>query len=154
MLSEQTQPAAVLLQASATRLISVLAALMIAVGGYVHFCLYRHGYRFIPDIGVGFLGQAFASLAVSVSLVAPLRLQVRLGRLRLDGSSLALVMGLGIGLGTLAAFWVSRTSGGLFGFQEHGFNPAPRALIAVVAESGACVLLAALLFGRRRRLPR
>jgi hypothetical protein len=37
------------------RALGVATALLVATGGYVHFCLYRHGYRTIPKIGVGFL---------------------------------------------------------------------------------------------------
>jgi hypothetical protein len=30
------------------RRLSIASAGLILAGGYVHFCLYRHGYQFIP----------------------------------------------------------------------------------------------------------
>jgi hypothetical protein len=47
--------------------------------------------------------------------------------------------------GTLTAFALTRTSGGLFNFQERGLQPAPQALIALVAEVGVLVALGAWL---------
>ena len=47
--------------------------------------------------------------------------------------------------GTLVAFALTRTPGGLFNFQERGLQPAPQALIALVAESAALVVLGAWL---------
>src|ERR1700675_673510 len=44
-------------------------AVLVATGGYVHFCLYRHGYRAIPKIGVGFMLQAVSSAIVVVALL-------------------------------------------------------------------------------------
>jgi hypothetical protein len=43
--------------------------------------------------------------------------------------------------GTLLAFALTRTPGGLFNFQERGLQPAPQALIALVAEAGVLVVL-------------
>jgi hypothetical protein len=43
--------------------------------------------------------------------------------------------------GTLVAFALTRTPGGLFNFQERGLQPAPQALIALVAEAGVLVVL-------------
>ena len=42
--------------------------------------------------------------------------------------------------GTLVAFALTRTPGGLFNFQERGLQPAPQALIALVAEVGVLVV--------------
>src|SRR5204863_3121195 len=44
-------------------------------------------------------------------------------------------------LGTLAAFGLTRTPMGLFNFTERGLQPAPQALIALVAELAAAALL-------------
>jgi hypothetical protein len=51
--------------------------------------------------------------------------------------------------GTLVAFALTRTPGGLFNFQERGLQPAPQALIALVAEAGALVVLGLWLIATR-----
>src|SRR5207248_9364836 len=53
--------------ASTARRLSVASAALILAGGYVHLCLYRHGYRFIPKIGVSFLLQAASSAILAVA---------------------------------------------------------------------------------------
>src|ERR1700724_1801945 len=65
-------------RASTARRLSVVSAVLILAGGYVHFCLYRHGYRFIPEIGVSFLLQ-FTSSAILAAALLVRRGQVRLG---------------------------------------------------------------------------
>jgi hypothetical protein len=56
---------------------------------------------------------------------------------------------IGLSLGTLAALGVAHTPGGLFQFHEIGLRPAPQALVAIVAESLAVLLLSvAMLEGR------
>jgi hypothetical protein len=107
------------------------AAALIAVGGYVHLCLYRHGYRAIPKIGVSFLLTVVASGVLAIGLLA---LQGR-------GDRLARLAGIGLSAGTLAAFAISRTPGGLFNFREIGFQPSPQAALAVLTEGGALLLL-------------
>ena len=52
-----------------SRTVGVITAALVAVGGYVHLCLYRHGYRYIPKIGVSFLLQVIASVAVAGLLI-------------------------------------------------------------------------------------
>ena len=51
------------------RVFAIVTAALVATGGYVHFCLYRHGYRTIPKIGVGFLLQVVTSAIVVVALL-------------------------------------------------------------------------------------
>lgn len=109
-----------------------LSALLIAVGGYVHLCLYRHGYRAIPKIGVSFLLTVLASGVLALGLLV----------LRGRGDRLARLAGIGLSAGTLAAFALSRTPAGLFNFREIGFQPAPQAALAVLTEGGALLLLA------------
>jgi hypothetical protein len=121
--SRKTRPPAAL---------AIVAAVGLAVGGYVHFCLYRHGYRSIPTIGRMFA----ANVAVSAIIAVVLLLRRDLG-LRLAGMAVA--------AGTLAAFGLSRTPGGLFKFQERGLDPSPQALVALVAEVVAFGALAASL---------
>jgi hypothetical protein len=108
-----------------------MSALLIVAGGYVHLCLYRHGYRTIPKIGVGFLLTVIASGVLALGLVA----------LRGDANRLARLAGMALTTGTLVAFAVSRTPAGLFNFREVGFHPSPQAALAVVTEGSALLLL-------------
>jgi hypothetical protein len=131
------------------RTLGVVTAALVAAGGYVHFCLYRHGYRTIPKIGVGFLIQVVASaIVVAALLVGPHRI-ARLARVahltdRLAGALTGLAAA-ALAAGTLAAFALTRTPSGLFNFRERGLQPAPQALIALVAEVGVLVALGAWL---------
>jgi hypothetical protein len=110
----------------------------------VHFCLYRHGYRAIPVIGTGFLIQVISSVAFAVALVVPFGV-LRIGRWVLDPATEVRLGALALSVGTLIAFGLTRRPGGLFNFQERGLQPAPQALIALVAESAALILLTAAL---------
>ena len=130
------------------------AAASIAVGGYVHYCLYRNGFRTIPKIGVGFLLQVITSALVAGALVIGREHVLRLGRLVVRSSVAVWLLGLSLSVGTLAAFGLSHTPMGLFAFREFGWQPAPQAAIALVAELTAVVLLATgLLIDRRRPAP-
>lgn len=92
----------------------------LAVSGVVHGYLYVGGYRAIPTVGPAFLlqGSTFCALAVLILVGGP--------------AWLRLVAAVGAA-GSLVAFGLSRT-GGLFGFIETGWQPAPYAVISVVAE--------------------
>jgi hypothetical protein len=139
------------LQASARRL-SIAAALLLVAGGYVHFCLYRHGYRFIPKIGVSFLLQFLSSaiLAGALLLQGPV---LHVGRHALSSNQLARLSAIGLSVGTLAALAAAHTPAGLFQFHEMGLRPAPQSLIAIGAESLATVvLLIAMLQARHSAL--
>jgi hypothetical protein len=63
------------------RVLAIVTAALVAAGGYVHFCLYRHGYRTIPKIGVGFLLQVVTSMIVVVALLIGPHHVARRGRL-------------------------------------------------------------------------
>jgi hypothetical protein len=104
-------------------------AATLAASGYIHAQLYLDGYRFIHVIGPLFLLQASASFALAALLLlaAPLLLKAAAA---------------GVALGALAGFTASRTVG-VFGFSEHGMQPAPQALLSVLAEVGTLLLLAA-----------
>ena len=126
------------------RTLGVVTAALVAAGGYMHFCLYRHGYRAIPNIGVGFLLQVLTSaIVVAALLIGPHRV-ARMAHVtdRLAGAMTGLAAA-ALAAGTLAAFALTRTPGGLFNFQERGLQPAPQALIALVAEVGVLVALGA-----------
>ena len=131
------------------RVFAIATAALVATGGYVHFCLYRHGYRAIPKIGVGFLLQVITSAIVVVALLVGPHRVARLARaVHLTDWWAGILTGLAaaaLAAGTLVAFALTRTPGGLFNFQERGLQPAPQALIALVAESAALVVLGAWL---------
>jgi len=138
------------------RAFAVATAALVAVGGYVHFCLYRHGYRMIPKIGVVFGLQVLTSALVVVLLLTPHRV-ARLAHVtdRAAGALTELAAA-ALATGTLVAFALTRTPGGLFNFQERGLQPAPQALIALIAESGVLVVVGAWLVTdhlAQRRLP-
>jgi hypothetical protein len=143
------------------RTLGIVTAALVAAGGYVHLCLYRHGYRTIPKIGVGFLLQVVTSAVVVVALLIGPHRVARLARAaHLTDRWAGILTGLtaaALAAGTLVAFALTRTPGGLFNFQERGLQPAPQALIALVAEAGALVVLGAWLLAdyivRRERRP-
>ena len=131
-------------RAAAVQWLSLGAAILVATGGYVHYCLYRNGYRAIPVIGPGFLIQVISSAAIAVALVMPWR-ELRIGHWVIHPATEVRLGALALSAGTLIAFGLTRRPGGLFNFQERGFQPAPQALIALVAESGALILVSAAL---------
>jgi hypothetical protein len=135
------------------RSLSIATAALIATGGYVHFCLYRHGYRTIPTIGVGFLLQVVSSSLVALALVVPWP-ALRVGRVSANPVTATRLAAIALSVGTLVAFWLTRRPGGLFGFQERGLQPAPQALIALVAESAALVLALVTLLVEHHDHPR
>jgi hypothetical protein len=98
-----------------------------------HGYLYLHGYRHIPAVGTGFLvlTSVFVALAILIALGGPAWLH-----------AMALLMS----LGAVGAFALSRTVG-LFGFVEHGWQPAPHAAISLIAEVLTVVLCAVSLRG-------
>ncbi|MCK9925132.1 hypothetical protein MXD61_25230 [Frankia sp. AgPm24] len=107
------------------------AAALLAISGYIHFDLYRDGYRVIPRIGTMFLIQESGSFAVALLLI-------------ISGSFVLRLAAAGLAGGALVGFVLSRTVG-VFGFTERGLNPAPDALNSVLAEVGVLVILTALL---------
>ncbi len=136
------------------RVLRYAAAASIAVGGYIHLCLYRNGFRAIPKIGTGFLLQVVTSALVAGTLLIGRERILQVGRLVVRSSVAVQLSALGLSLGTLAAFGLTRTPAGLFNFQERGLQPAPQALIALVAELVATVLLVStLVLDHLRPLP-
>ena len=120
-----------------------LSAATLAVSGYIHAQLYVDGYRFIHVVGVMFLLQAAASFALAVLLLAGTVLR---------SPALLDLAAAGTAAGALAGFVASRTIG-VFGFTEHGFQPAPKALISVLVEVATLGLLAVVAaLALRRRL--
>lgn len=113
------------------------AAGCLAITGALHAQLYLHGYRALPVVGPGFLLLASGCFAVAVLLVCTTDALPRLA-----AAALA--------FGALAGFTASRTIG-VFGFVEYGFQPAPQALLSVLAEIAALGLLAVPLVARSAR---
>jgi hypothetical protein len=103
-------------------------AVCLAVSGWVHADLYVHGYSQIPVIGPAFLLQASGSFAVAALLL-------------LSNQVVLWVGAAALGAGALIGFALSRTVG-VFGFTETGLQPAPQALISLLAEVAVLVLLA------------
>ncbi|MGW1029834.1 hypothetical protein ACWD4J_40235 [Streptomyces sp. NPDC002577] len=104
-------------------------AATLAAGGYIHAQLYIDEYRFIHIIGPLFLLQAGASFALAALLLTgtpPLLLRAAAA---------------GVALGALGGFTASRTVG-VFGFTERGLQPAPQAVLSLLAETGTLLLLA------------
>jgi hypothetical protein len=115
-----------------TRLLRVAAAVTVAASGYIHAQLYVDGYRYIHVIGAMFLLQAAVSFAVAAILLTAVILRP---------SMLIDVLAAGTTLGALAGFVASRTIG-VFGFTEHGLEPAPQALASILVEITTLALLA------------
>jgi hypothetical protein len=115
------------------------AAVAVAVGGYEHFDLYRHGYHAIHNIGPLFALNVIASAGLAAALVT-----------RRDRATAAVAAVFTVT--SLGAFVLSRTSG-LLGFKETGLQPSPQAPTTLVAEVLALALLATVLLLDRRRIP-
>src|SRR4051794_35859154 len=115
------------------RVLRIVAAVSLLIGGLVHLQLYfGEGYRHAGDdgnIGRSFIANAIAS-AVAAALVFALR------------NVVVRVFGLLVALGTLLAFTITRTSDALFGFKESGLHPSPQAAIALCVEVLAVICLA------------
>ena len=104
-----------------------IAAVLLALSGYIHADLYLHGYRAIPLVGPAFLLQASGSFAIALLLL-------------LGNVFLLRLAAAGLAAGALAGFVVSRTVG-IGTFVERGFDPAPQALISVLAEVAVLAVL-------------
>ncbi|WP_231639494.1 hypothetical protein [Mycobacterium sp. Marseille-P9652] len=113
-------------------------AITLAASGVDHAYLYLDGYRNVPVVGFGFLAQAsvFCALALLIAVGGP--------------DWLVWAAGL-LAAGALGAFVLSRTVG-LFGFVEHGWEPAPHPAISVLTEAATVALCLAWVF--RHRVPR
>ncbi|OBI22217.1 hypothetical protein A5712_13220 [Mycobacterium sp. E2327] len=111
-------------------------AASLAVSAFSHAYLYVHGYQHIPMIGTSFLIQASVSFSLALLVAAG-------GPWWLEWSAA------GLAGGSLVAFALSRTVG-LFGFTEHGWDPAPHAVLTVAAEALCVLLWAATVVGSLR----
>jgi hypothetical protein len=104
--------------------VRVSIAATLAASGYVHAQLYVDVYRHIHVVGPLSLVQASVAFAA-----APLLLFGMPPLLRM--------VAVGVALGTLGGFIASRTVG-VFGFTENGLQPAPQAVLSLLAEPAPC----------------
>ena len=109
--------------------------------GVVHIQqYYAQDYSTIPTIGTLFFLNFVAAVVIGVGLIAPLG---RVTRRYADAiRSLFAIGGIGLGVLSLAALFVSEASG-LFGFVEYGYRTA--IVLAIVAEIAATFFLAIFL---------
>ena len=117
-----------------------LGALAVLATGVAHIEQYSAGYSTVPTIGTLFLLNFVAAIVIAIGLIAPLSRIA--GRYTDAVRALFAVGGIGLGVLSLAALFVSESSG-LFGFVEHGYRMA--IVVAIVAEAAATLFLAAFL---------
>jgi hypothetical protein len=107
--------------------LSVVAGLLVASSGAIHFYLWDIAYRHVAKLGPLFLLQGISAVVVALALIG-----LRWG--------IVLVAAMGLMVGTLIGFILVLTTG-LFGFKL-GFVSG-WAYLTVVAECAAVVVLAA-----------
>ncbi len=118
------------------RLVRLVGASLVLLGGAVHLKLN------LDDYGTEDIARTFALNALVSALVA--------AYIVLRRDEVGLLAGVGVSLGTLVAFTLSRVGDGILDFREVGFNPSPDAAITVITEVGALLVLSAVLaLGRR-----
>jgi hypothetical protein len=116
-----------------------LGALAVLATGVAHIEQYSvDNYSTVPTIGTLFLLNFIAAIVIAVGLIAPLSRIA--GRYTDAVRAVFAVGGIGLGVLSLAALFVSESSG-LFGFVEHGYRMA--IVVAIVAEAAATLFLAA-----------
>jgi hypothetical protein len=113
----------------------VIAASML-VSAVSHAYLFGHGYGHVPTIGPAFLVQASVFFAIGVLVI-------------LGGPDWLIAASGVLAIGALGAFTLSRTVG-LAGFVERGWDPAPHALVSVLAEAVTVLACSAWVLNRRR----
>jgi hypothetical protein len=114
----------------------ILIAAGLTVSGVSHANLYAHGYSDVPTIGTAFLLQASVFLAVAALVLV-------------GGPDWLLGAAGALAVGAIGAFALSRTVG-LAGFVERGWEPAPHAVVSVIAEFVTVLACAGWWFRRRR----
>jgi hypothetical protein len=118
-----------------------LGALAVLATGIAHIEQYSvDDYSTVPTIGTLFLLNFIAAIVIAVGLIAPIRRVA--GRYTDLVRAVLAVGGIGLGVLSLAALFVSESSG-LFGFVEHGYRMA--IVVAIAVEAAATVFLAVFL---------
>lgn len=137
---------------SSTAIATTIGAVAVLISGWVHFYLYfRGGYRGIaPQSVLGLtISRSFAVNAIAAAVIAEaLVLGLRYRSVLLPAAA----CGVGFGVATLVAYFLSRTRG-ILGFEEH--TTTTEAVLGMVAEVVAIVALLPVvvteLRARRRR---
>jgi len=111
-----------------SRALRLLGALLMLAGGAVHLKLQLDDYGPL-DIRRSFGLNAAVSAVVAAYLV-------------LRDDVVGPLAGIAVSIGTLLAFGLSRAGDGILEFREVGLNPSPDALVTVVVEVAAVVVLA------------
>ncbi len=130
------------------RILQVVAVAGLLIAGYIHLSLYFDGYRSVPiaNLGRSFIANAVSATIIAIALLFGLARPRRSLRIVADAAALAWAVG------SLGALRLSRTSFGIFGFQEVGWQPAPEVALVVASVSIVLVCVAAdLVLAWRRR---
>ena len=114
-----------------------LGALAVLATGVVHIQQYYvDDYSTVPTIGTLFFLNFVSAVVIAAGLLAPLRRIA--GRYADAIRAVFAVGGIGLGLSSLVALFISESSG-LFGFVEFGYRTPIK--LAIVAEVAAVVFL-------------
>jgi hypothetical protein len=112
-----------------SRALRLIGAVLVLAGGALHLKL-----QLVDDYGPLDIRRSFALNAAVSGLVA--------AYLVLRDDVVGPLAGIAVSVGTLLAFGLSRTGDGILEFREVGWNPAPEAVLTVVVEVAAIVVLA------------
>ncbi|WP_407345210.1 hypothetical protein [Pengzhenrongella phosphoraccumulans] len=121
---------------SLSHLLRALVATCVLLSAVAHLFLWADGMKAVDVVGPAFLVNAVGGILLGYLVLAWY-------------SALPLLGAIAFGLGTLAAFVISTTSGGFFGVHET-WSGAPQ-LLSAAAEIGAIVFAALALAVERRR---
>ncbi len=116
----------------------IASAAAVLLGGALHARLAFDSYGTTDLITLFFLnaiGSAFVAAWIAY-----------------DRTPFSLTAGLGVSTVSLLAFALSRVGDGVVGFRGVGLEPAPDALLTIVAEGLAMLLLASALLRERHQL--
>lgn len=116
----------------------MLGAVLLVVGGAIHTWLAFDGYG-TADLETVFLLNGAGSALVAAALAS-------------TRGPIAPLAGAGISAISLLAFALSRIGDGVVGFRATGLEPAPEALLTLVVEAAALVVIGAVVVAERRRL--
>ena len=132
-----TTPSATRQRAIIAKAALYLGALSVLAIGVVHIQqFYDQDYSTIPTIGTLFFLNFVGAVVIAVGLIVPLR---RVAGRYADAIRAGFaVSGIGLGVLSLVALFVSESSG-LFGFVENGYRTAID--LAIVAEVAAALFL-------------
>jgi hypothetical protein len=119
--------------------LQLLGAVLLLVGGGLHVQLS------FDDYGNSDIDRAFALNALAAALAA--------AYLALRSDTIGPAIGMAFSVGNLAAFALSRTGDGILDFHAAGLEPSPQAVLTLVVEVAAVLVLAATLLTARRPDP-